>query len=352
MSEAGPSRRRNETQTQSATANGSRRKRRRTLGEDAFAPQDPEELRRMAQGYRDLQHTADDLKANLENTKVEDLSRVIGESSKLFVNVKDTTLAGADARLMETTAETAANLARRMKLSSSAFDIDLYLTRVQLQLGLNRPEVEDLDDDEEDEDGRRRNQARARRGRLGDWETIGWMAAKLYRRVPGIEFMYGPLSVEHKKRPATKRAPKQALAAETRPQELETQRGQATKDITTTNVRAVAGALEAMDPEREGVNFFRFVINPDSFGQTVENVFYASFLVKEQRLEIEVKDDGEIIAREDAQHQAAASNQAVIELDMDTWEDAIKVFDITDSAIPTRAPAQTQATANGQWSAY
>lgn len=26
-------------------------------------------------------------------------------------------------------------------------------------------------------------------GALGDWEKIGWMAARLNRRVPGVEFM-------------------------------------------------------------------------------------------------------------------------------------------------------------------
>lgn len=28
-----------------------------------------------------------------------------------------------------------------------------------------------------------------RNGALGDWEKIGWMAASLLRRVPGVEFM-------------------------------------------------------------------------------------------------------------------------------------------------------------------
>lgn len=67
--------------------------------------------------------------------------------------------------------------------------------RTKTILGLDREEQEDMDpSSEEDElvdsqDARRGRRNGARKGRLGDWEKIGWMAAKMYRRVPGIEFM-------------------------------------------------------------------------------------------------------------------------------------------------------------------
>jgi hypothetical protein len=65
-------------------------------------------------------------------------------------------------------------------------------------LGLEREELEDQDGSEDDEDeldeetAEDRREARresARKGRLGDWARIGWMAAKFVRRVPGVEFM-------------------------------------------------------------------------------------------------------------------------------------------------------------------
>jgi len=63
-------------------------------------------------------------------------------------------------------------------------------------LGLDRPELQDQDEDEEEDelahaqeaDRTRRRQA-ARQGPLGNWAEIGWMAAKLNRRVQGVEFM-------------------------------------------------------------------------------------------------------------------------------------------------------------------
>lgn len=61
-------------------------------------------------------------------------------------------------------------------------------------LCLDRAELEDEDptseeDELEDETNRRTRENRARRGPLGDWAAIGWMAAKLNRRVMGVEFM-------------------------------------------------------------------------------------------------------------------------------------------------------------------
>lgn len=57
----------------------------------------------------------------------------------------------------------------------------------------------------------------------------------------------------------------------------------------------MADILEA-EGGQEGINLFRFIINPESYTQTVENIFYTSFLVKENRAAIDFdKDDQPII---------------------------------------------------------
>jgi hypothetical protein len=48
-----------------------------------------------------------------------------------------------------------------------------------------------------------------------------------------------------------------------------------------------------MTTEGEGaVSLFDFVVNPTSFGQTVENLFYISFLIREGSVKVEEDDDG------------------------------------------------------------
>jgi len=43
----------------------------------------------------------------------------------------------------------------------------------------------------------------------------------------------------------------------------------------------------------QGIPYLKFIINPDSFSQTVENMFYFSFLVREQKVALEVDDDAD-----------------------------------------------------------
>jgi hypothetical protein len=104
------------------------------------------------------------------------------------------------------------------------------------------------------------------------------------------------------------------------------------------NVMTVQRLLEERD-KGEGINFLELVINPDDYGQTVENIFYASFLIKEGSAGIQVDEDGQIVIRMSAgtnssfpadqtgnesdkqmeENGDVPKNQAVIELDMDTW---------------------------------
>lgn len=63
---------------------------------------------------------------------------------------------------------------------------------------------------------------------------------------------------------------------------------------TTRLVRHVATCLEEAGGS-DGMNLFEFIVNPHDFGQTIENLFYLSFLVKENRACIETGDNHEPI---------------------------------------------------------
>ena len=175
-------------------------------------------------------------------------------------------------------------------------------------------------DDEEDADT----------GAPLDWALLGQHACYPYNTRPCVpSFLLGPLSVEKKLRTQTQRRARQskdtAASREARPEALSRedlhtaddngltaickrintrlrkhvsrgtsaieQAGFATRDELVHSERGKAMLKKYRLSETGGVSLFDFVLNPLSFGQTVENLFYVSFLIKEGALG--VQSDGE-----------------------------------------------------------
>jgi hypothetical protein len=172
------------------------------------------------------------------------------------------------------------------------------------------------DDNDEDED-RDSND-------VLDWARLGTHACFPFNlRPPTPSFLLGPLSVQKKLRAQTQRRARQrrdSTTKEVRPEAL-TERDLETSEnnaLTTlcTNIRkilkthcetapAAVEALGDLDDDQAfvemkrhrithtgGPSLFDFAINPHSFGQTVENLFYISFLIKEGNVGLDMDDEG------------------------------------------------------------
>jgi hypothetical protein len=120
----------------------------------------------------------------------------------------------------------------------------------------------------------------------------------------------GPLSIEQKKRAFTKRAKfEKDKAEERKPQELKEEDIARSENETTKNVATVSNVprsrphrltcfhqLETLLEEEEGpINLFKFVINPNDFAQSVENIFYLSFLIRDGKVALETQEDGQVV---------------------------------------------------------
>lgn len=95
----------------------------------------------------------------------------------------------------------------------------------------------------------------------------------------------GPLYIEQKVRQVTKRAKlEKNKADERKPQEIKEADMRRDENETSKNVHAIKKLLDdIVDP----VNLFKFVINPNDFGQSVENLFYLSFLIRDATCALE-----------------------------------------------------------------
>lgn len=136
-----------------------------------------------------------------------------------------------------------------------------------------------------------------------DWAYFGREAAfKGNKRPATTDFLLGPLSVTKKVRVfKTRRAGlKRDNANLVRPVEVIQDGNGKEQGNSGTMIALVKGIYDLLKDlvrknpryEEVGIGLFRFVVNPHSFGQTVENIFYLSFLVKDGFVAFTENDDG------------------------------------------------------------
>ncbi|PWN47094.1 hypothetical protein IE53DRAFT_321835 [Violaceomyces palustris] len=312
------------------------RKRGRVSDFEYDPAQDPVKKRELRREYRELIAQTEETKRNLAAHKPEDLKRLIQRGDDLYGKVVAPTEGVLDSRSLLNMSEIGAQMARAMKMDVDAFDVEEYLSRLARWIGGSSRASGGIMNhgDDDDEEGQGCND--------WDWDKLGRLAAKYSRRAPTMDFLLGPLQVEQKTRKAvTRQRLDRNAVAEVAPQQLREEDIQRSENETTLLVRNIAQLLDQSGGE-EGVNLFRFAINPKSFSNTVENLFYISFLVRDGRVMLKDDENGDPIlvptepATEEDYQSGVTRRQLVMELDMETWKGLIQSYDIKESIIPTR----------------
>ncbi|KIP04186.1 hypothetical protein PHLGIDRAFT_109922 [Phlebiopsis gigantea 11061_1 CR5-6] len=298
--------------------------------------QDPDERRAVRKKYRDLKAEIDERQNNTDGA-AEFMLETVKVADGLFARVRGTGEATLDSELLVKASVQSAMLARAMKSGSGAFDVDDYISKLVIFMGgrhgVKEPEVVPAEDEYEDDDDTQL-----------DWGRIGWKAMARSHRVPAMDFMLGPLSVEQKKRNVGKRSKLEKHKEDRKkPQEITEDDITRSGNETTKNVLALEQILETTGK----INIFRFIINPNDFGQSVENLFYLSFLIRDGKCALDIEDgEPKIFMCEpptaEDYGEGLKKHQMVMELDMATWRRAVEVFDIRQSIIPQRPKAETR----------
>lgn len=169
--------------------------------------------------------------------------------------------------------------------------------------------------------------------------NLGRRYAGLFRCVPDLHFLRpcielkkGPQLRERAERKAVKRKlvqDKQEVKAKTlrELQEENTENGSVSKELD--SVKKQLRQLYKKE-QSNAVDYYKFVLNPNNFGETVENMFYVSFLVKDGyiRLRIDpqngypqiVKIPREEHASCQVQRSELETKQVVCRLDYSAWQ--------------------------------
>jgi hypothetical protein len=317
-----------------------RSQRRRTLevqeedseGDEGYDPdQDIEERRQLRRGLRDLTKAVADNQAEYLNPTSTGLHEILNRANAIASSVKQTADATIDSRLIVQTADLSYRKTVQLTLGDNAqgVDVDEFIMKCISMMRQAGPAEDGFRSAASHRNRRRSNNAGSDDeaeddGDMLNWEALGHLALRHNSRpsVPG--FLLGPLSLEKRARKAVQRkAPlKSTIARQTQPEILNPGdiEKQENANLTTlcsrilTQLKKVqaegeaaveAEAVDGMsdDEVRDlmfkhgvhssgGVDLFKFVVNPHSFGQTVENMFYVSFLIRDGKVGISIDDDG------------------------------------------------------------
>ncbi|KAL7931099.1 Nse4 C-terminal domain-containing protein [Trichoderma chlorosporum] len=358
--------------------------------DDVYDPDQPlEERRKVQQGFRDLLR---DITENSEEYLQGDshgLHETILRANELSKQVRQTTEATIDSRLLVSTTDLSYRKTLRLTQGSlsQGIDVDDFLSKciAYMRSGGGIESDQSLDLSSTQRQRRRTLHDRSNdddtadvgdEGDMMNWAHLGRFACLPYIRRPALPgFLLGPLSVEKKARKAAKRsAPfRPNSLTETRPEILNVDDlAKKENDLTVIcgkilqqlykiqadTQQTVADLItDDMDEEENtrimhqhglrstgGIDLMRFVVNPKSFGQTIENLFYVSFLIRDGRVEIDFDEHGlPALAPVDREadetgaiRPATSKHQAILSMDMETWQDIIDTMGIKEPMIEHR----------------
>jgi hypothetical protein len=368
--------------------------------------QSMQERRAIQRDLRDLQKRMRENPDEFMQSDPKALIEYINQSDRIIKNVKQTAEAAIDSQGLVLAADLSARRVQRLTSGNvgNGIDIDEFVSKCITYMLQGRG-IEDDEAVELSSTQRRRRQPN--RGAIGsddeggvgdDGDMMNWAHLGRFACLPAVSrpalpgFLLGPLSIEKKARKITKRsAPFRVNSLlEVRPEELRAEdlKKSDKNDLPSICKKihvqletaqqesqdAVEDAVDNLDEEPTpaelralmdryalrstgGIDLLRFVVNPHSFGQTVENMFYVSFLIREGSVKLDFDDDGlpaiepvrKNSSAEASRSKAAMRHQAIMSIDMATWRDIIDAFNIKEPMIPSRQEEAQQGPGARGW---
>lgn len=267
--------------------------------------------------------------------------------------VKVTKVQLADAESLMNMANLAAINARNLKMGDVGMALQQgdFVTHMKKYLnggsGSGSGGGENEEDEDFNENGGDRTSTNAQEEVFNsfDWPKLGSFMYKVTGKPLPMQFLNGPFELE--KTVVTRRR----AVDDTNNSEAKTAHQVEAGDIaeaetnnTANLVRSVYGSFSRKS-EGNAINFFKFFINPRSFSQSVENLFFTSFLLRDARVKLYKDEQGTpmIDLTDVQQFQAASSNPPtgdtvhhIASFDYSTWENLIRKYNITEPFLDHR----------------
>ncbi|KAK9368420.1 Nse4 C-terminal-domain-containing protein [Lipomyces kononenkoae] len=342
--------------------NSSRKSQKSSHGYDANQP--VSERRQLRKDYRKLTKQTMESRQSYLKHGDSGITKTVDAANDLYKRVKQTHEAVLDSSLLVLAGEMAYQKVRNFKLGSNVdFDLDDFVIRVKKFLYGDRDRNENgAENSEDDGDGLEEEDVEG-------WVKLGKLASGVLLRPATHEFLAAHAE------PRAARAPGQRTQGQgltrnkadlVRPEVIAESNLVRQENNTSTSVIMVKTVMEMLN---RPVNAFELILNPESFSQSVENMFYLSFLARDGIVSLDEDENGVLMAslieipdENDPMHRQKVDEikrrrdegqkHTVFELDYETWRILIDAFDIKRSLIPTRAAAETVTNNSGSGSQW
>lgn len=237
---------------------------------------DEKEVSRLRRGYVNLLTALKSHRKELALPESEELAGLVCDADEKFEKVTRTVDATLDSKFLAASAEIGAEKVSKLALGASPFSVQEFFALIK--------------DTVKTQPASNSNQA-----------TCSWtlenpgILASAWKGVCTPDFMLGPISIPLKRKEESLRTKRPRIVIEpspvTRPKQNDIAEPENIVPETTTYIRNVYSVLE-----RSGcMPFYKFVIHPDSFSRTVENIFYTSFLLNDNKAFTYVDSDGDFM---------------------------------------------------------
>ncbi|XP_037101991.1 non-structural maintenance of chromosomes element 4 homolog A isoform X1 [Syngnathus acus] len=283
--------------------------------------------------YRDLIDSVQQNREDLLSPSNNKLTEILEAADSLFENVRETSEAVLDSKFVSMATELNNERASQMREEDSAFDHAAFAEHLLSFMGLNRLESGRGEQSEEEIEGYLPRDA---------WQRLAQRAEACFQTAPTFHYMLGSFHAEPP-------PPKQKIVRQEKAPSKEAKRIMPTQlkkmeeteqEATEKEVERILACLKSyhQDDPTSPISYYEFVIDPNSFPRTVENIFHTSFLVRDGLVQIGLDLDKLpfIVPVEEVVTEGERENchAAIVTISPKSWKELIEAFEITEPMIP------------------
>ncbi|EGV65380.1 hypothetical protein PSN45_002456 [Yamadazyma tenuis] len=269
-------------------------------------------------------------------TELHDLFANVKSSSKMAVYHSDSQA------LSETSAYASIN-ARNLKFGDLgvALNSEEFVHKLKLYLGRTKQEPQ-----EETEEEYVDSNLMEEKFNGFSWLKLGLLYYKTSNKPIPMEFLNGPLESEKRVINRSRRVDDTRGLTSTTAQQVTANDLETDTQNTATIVRSVFAEIRKKQKgNSDAINFFKFFIDPTSFSQSVENLFFTSFLIRDGRLRLFKDGNGipmitsvGIASPGDLMHEERGEKNShhIASFDYFTWQTLIEKYNITEGYLGHR----------------